>query len=435
MREAILTATLAATTALASLAGGVLTNTNQHIDFLRMVARGASTDIDAVYTNPAGTAFMADGWELSLNVQSAYQTRTIASTFALYPEGTRNYKGNASAPILPSAYATYNHGHWGVSGFIGVVGGGGKCSFGSGLPVFDSQVMAAILAQSKGTVTPAMYSINTAMRGSQFIYGGQFGGVYRFTPGLSGYLGLRVNYFFGNYSGHVIAKLNNLDKTLADLELDCDQTGWGATPIIGIDYRYKGLTLAAKYEFITKLNIENDTKVNSDPDGALAEFKDGVNTPGDVPAYFAAAVGYAFTPRLRATVEYHFYDDKNAKMAGDKQKALKRGTNEVLAGVECDINKTFTVSAGGQKTIYGLADDFQQNTAFSCNSYSVGLGGAVHFSKKLTMNIGYFWTMYKKYTKDVPASATGGYNGTTLAGKEVMDRTNKVFGMGIDYKF
>ena len=96
----------------------------------------------------------------------------LVLTFALYPEGTRNYKGNASAPILPSAYATYNHGHWGVSGFIGVVGGGGKCSFGSGLPVFDSQVMAAILAQSKGTVTPAMYSINTAMRGSQFIYGG-----------------------------------------------------------------------------------------------------------------------------------------------------------------------------------------------------------------------------------------------------------------------
>lgn len=433
MKKTILLATLLVT-ALASQAGGVLTNTNQHIDFLRMVARGASTDIDAVYYNPAGTAFLTNGWKLSLNVQSAYQTRTIESTFGLFPEGTRRYKGKASAPILPSAYATYNNGRWGVSGFIGVVGGG-KCSFGSGLPVFDSQVMAAIYAQSKGTVTPDMYNINTSVKGSQFIYGGQFGGAYRFTPSLSAYLGVRVNYFFGNYSGHVIAQMNSVDKTLADLELDCDQTGWGVTPIIGIDYRHKGLTLAAKYEFITKLNIENDTKVNSDPDGALAAYRDGVNTPGDVPAYFAAAVGYEFTPRLRATVEYHFYDDKNAKMAGDKQKALKRGTNEVLAGVEYDIDKTFTVSAGVQKTMYGLADDFQQNTAFSCNSYSAGLGAAVHFSKKVTMNIGYFWTMYKKYTKEVPASATGGYNGTTLAGKEVMDRTNKVFGMGIDYKF
>ncbi len=425
--------------AMTAQAGGILTNTNQHIDFLRMVARGASSDIDAAYSNPAGTAFMEDGWKLSLNIQSAYQTRNIDATFGLFPEENhmRHYKGNASAPIIPSAFATYNKGKLGLSGFVGVVGGGGKCSFDSGLPVFDSQVMAGIYAQTKDAVTPKLYDINTAMEGRQYIYGAQFGANYLITPALSAYAGLRVNYFDGNYNGYVTAVGKEAigGKTLVDLQLDCDQTGWGVTPIIGVNWKHKGLTLAAKYEFLTNLNIENNTKKNSDPNGALAAFKQGVNTPSDIPSLLSVAAGYEFSPKLRATVEYHFYDDKHAGMAGEKQKSLTRGTYEILAGVEYDINKMFTVSAGGQRTDYGLSDGFQSNTSFYCDSYSVGLGGAVRFSPKITMNVGYFWTMYQDYTKHVAAGKPGGYNNTTLAGQDVYSRTNKVFGMGIDYKF
>ena len=59
-------------------AGGLLTNTNQNAAFLRNFARGASTDIDAVYSNPAGLAFLKkDGLHVSFNVQSASQERTI----------------------------------------------------------------------------------------------------------------------------------------------------------------------------------------------------------------------------------------------------------------------------------------------------------------------------------------------------------------------
>ena len=51
-------------------AGGLLHNTNQHIAFLRMMARGASHEIDAVYTNPAGLAWLDnEGWTISLNIQ------------------------------------------------------------------------------------------------------------------------------------------------------------------------------------------------------------------------------------------------------------------------------------------------------------------------------------------------------------------------------
>lgn len=427
--------------AISSYAGGLLTNTNQHIAFLRMIARGASLQIDGVYSNPAGVAFMDNGLYFSLNGQSAYQTRNIDATFALFPEKTRRYKGTAAVPIIPSAYVVYKHDNWALSGFVGVVGGGGKASFDDGLPMFDSRIMAGIYAASQKTITPDMYTINSSVSGRQFIYGAQLGLSYRLNKYLSVFGGGRMDYFSGNYSGYAIAKLKANSATLTDVELDCDQTGWGITPIIGLDYKNGKWNVGVKYEFRTNLNIENTTKKNSDPDGTLADYKDGVNTPNDIPSLLTVAVGYQFTSRLRATAEYHFYDDKHARMANipgtttGKQHALTHGTNEFLAGAEYDVNKMITVSAGVQRTDYGLSNDYQSDTSFSCDSYSIGLGGAVKLTPKLTMNVAYFWTNYSKYTKSTDASSRGGYNDTTMSGTDVYSRTNKVFGLGFDYKF
>ena len=298
------------------------------------------------------------------------------------------------------------------------------------------------------------------MKGRQYIYGLQLGATYKALDWMSVYVGGRMNYFDGNYSGFVkvmpkpelanavqqiaiaypalaptLNTLVNQNGEMANIDLDCSQTGWGITPIIGVDLVWKGFTLAAKYEFKTKLSIENDTKTAvAEPaafEAALADYKHGVNTPSDLPAVFYAALGYEFIPnKLRATVEYHYYDDKHAEMAHDKQKHLRHGTHEVLAGVEWDINKTFTVSAGAQNTDYGLSDAYQTHTSFSCDSYSIGFGGAVNVTEKIKVNVGYFWTTYKDYDR----SETN-YFDTTLPGKDTYSRTNKVFGAGIDFKF
>ena len=49
---------LAATTS--ATAGGILTNTNQSIDFLRNPARDAAIGLDGVYSTPAGVAFLLE---------------------------------------------------------------------------------------------------------------------------------------------------------------------------------------------------------------------------------------------------------------------------------------------------------------------------------------------------------------------------------------
>lgn len=439
-----------------TFAGGLLTNTNQHAAFLRMLSRGATTEIDGALSNPAGLAFLPkDGFHVGLSIQSAYQTRNIDASFMTYNglEGMtptvkpieKYYKGTAAAPVIPSLFGAYKKGDWTISGFFAITAGGGKASFDDGLPMFESAAMANIFQNSiktyqdtqgqKPIMTPGMYDITSAMDGKQYIYSLQLGLSYKVTDWLSVFGGGRMNYFTGGYKGFLNAYAKGTDTNLLPLALDCHQTGWGLTPVIGVDAKLGKLNIGAKYEFKTNLNIENNTKGIEYPrtpegEAMIAPYKHGVNTPNDIPAMFSIAAAYEFLPVLRASVEYHFYDDKNAGMANDKQKYLTKGTNEYLAGIEFDVTKQLTLSCGGQITDYGLSDNFQSDTSFSCDSYTLGFGAKVKMNQHLNLNIGYMWTTYEDYTKK-----SSNYNSTKLPGTNVYSRTNKVFGLSADYSF
>lgn len=463
-----------------TFAGDYLTNTNQHATYLRMVARGASIDVDGVYYNPAGLAFLPkDGVQLSLTVQSAFQKRMIDATSSLWTmdgkNSTRNYEGKASAPVIPSFHGVWKTGKWAVSGAFSITGGGGKASFDRGLPMFDAGAIGMVTKESMGLLKPSMYNINSAMEGRQYIFGAQLGLSRKINDHIAVYVGARMNYFTGGYKGFLNISLKDgvADKLVQDMigklvqggipleqaqqvvsqkagemmkklddskiDLDCDQTGWGLTPILGVDVKFGKLNLAAKYEFKANMNIENDTRTLNYPQGAepfMAPFKDGVNTPSDIPAFFSVAAGYEFLPCLRASVEYHFFDDKHAGMAGGKENYLKHGTHEYLAGVEWDIDKFMTVSGGFQKTNYGLSDEFQGDTSFSCDSYSLGFGARLNLTKALSVDVAYFWSKYSDYTKEQPRKDMLASMKLPVDGdQDVYSRTNKVFGVSVNYKF
>ena len=428
-----------------SLAGGLLTNTNQHIMFLRNPARDASLEIDAVYSNPAGLVFMKDGFHMSFNWQSAYQTRIINATFDPFQgfggNKTKEFKGEASAPFIPSLFGVYKKGDWAFSGSFAVTGGGGKATFNNGLGSFESDV--ALLPLSLNALFPGttQYEVNSFMEGSQIIFGAQMGATYKINKFLSAFGGMRMNYVSNSYFGYIsdikanvaggpMVNVASLSEQLAavagDREIDCDQSGWGVTPIIGVNFNYQKLNVGVKYEFQTNLNIENKTK----KDAGLDAFKDGVNTPHDIPSLFTTGVSYEILPSLRASVGYHHFFDKNADMAGDKQKHIEKGANEYLGGLEYDICKWFQISAGLQRTKMSLNPEYQSDLSFSISSYSYGFGAGFNISEKLKLNIAYFWTDYEDYTKvsNKPALPNVAYT-------ELFTRTNKVFGFGIDYRF
>lgn len=135
-----------------SFAGGLLTNTNQHVAFNRMMSREASIGIDGVYYNPAGVVFMGEGHHLAINWQLAYQTRSIENDYALFtnnvnnPITPRTFKGEAFAPVIPSFQYAYNKGRWSLQASFALTGGGGKCTFDNGLGSFEKIVAETAMA-------------------------------------------------------------------------------------------------------------------------------------------------------------------------------------------------------------------------------------------------------------------------------------------------
>ena len=115
-------------------AGGLMTNTNYHIAFDRMMARGASFDIDATFSNPAGLVWGHEGWQVSLNFQKPWQYRDIELTAN---NKSTLYEGKASAPIVPALFASYKKDKWAVSAMLGIVGSGGFVEYKDGVPMFN----------------------------------------------------------------------------------------------------------------------------------------------------------------------------------------------------------------------------------------------------------------------------------------------------------
>ena len=213
--------------ATAANAGGILTNTNQSVDFLRNPARDAAIGLDGVYSNPAGVAFMPEGFHLAFNWQYAHQTRTTTWENDLLKLGVKNnnsavkqYEGVANAPIIPSLQAAYNKGDWSFQFNFSVPGGGGKCEFDQGIGSFEtvvgaitnklintSNMLNAQLGQFNASVPNVTgYDVDGYMKGQQYYFGVQVGAAHKFNEHLSVYGGLRLLYGTASYE----ARLNNI---------------------------------------------------------------------------------------------------------------------------------------------------------------------------------------------------------------------------------
>jgi len=442
-------------------AGGLLTNTNHNVAFLRNIARDATTEIDAAYSNPAGLGFIEDGFHISLNIQSAYQTRTIVSTFEPFMgyggDATKTFKGDAQAPVIPSFQAAYKKNQWVFSANFAIIGGGGKATFDNGLSSFESQVAMIPLMLSKSGIPTTQYSVESYMEGRQYVFGGQLGATYKATDYLSVHAGGRLNYSTNSYEGYIrniqvnptmpalgldgsmvsAEKFQALGQLtgnpallqvaagMADKEVDCIQSGWGFAPILGAHFQMGKFNAAIKYEFNTPLTVTNKTEKD---DTGL--FPDGEKTTQDIPALFTAGLQYDILPVLRASGGFHYYFDKDARMEHNRQAYLDHNTYEILFGMEWDITKRLLVSAGIQRTQYGVTDEYQKDMSFSLSSFSYGFGGAFMITKDLKLNVAYFLTDYDNFTKK-----SANYNNTGLPGQDVFKRTNNVFGLGVNYRF
>lgn len=499
-------------TSIESFAGGILTNTNQSVAFLRNPARDGAIAIDGVYSNPAGVAFLDEGTHLSINWQAAWQTRSIDTWNPVFTMSKdfngqpQHYEGKASAPFIPSVQAAYNKNRWSFQFNFSVTGGGGKCEFANGLGSFEGAVgqIAAglnqfgVAAGLPNAVICNGYDCNSYMQGKQYYFGFTMGAAYKVTDNFSVYGGIRVLYGSATYKAKIdnikvingmnpngvdfgeyydqlkpyingaaqnyeaaiatyaragqeipadiingytsVRKLQAVESYREGVNLQSDQSGVGFAPILGADLKLGKFNFAVKYEFRTKMSMENKSTVKeAHAIDAVNVFRDGTSIREDQPSLLAFGVQYSPIECVRINAGYHHFYDKAAKKtyykmneAGvstrydNKNDLLESGTNEYLGGAEWDITKKLTASAGFQITRYGNTDEYINDISFVVNSWSYGLGLKYQITDKVAVNAAYFKTCYDEYTTKTD-EATGVKNSFT--------RSNRVGAIGVDITF
>ena len=271
----------------ASRAGGILTNTNQSIDFLRNPARDAAIGLDGVYSNPAGVAFLPEGFHLGFNWQYAHQTRTITSTNPVFALGRKNngatvkeFEGVADAPVIPSIQAAWNKGDWSLQFNFSIPGGGGKCEFADGLGSFESVVGS--IANQLSPLGAQGYDMDGYMQGRQYYFGFQAGSAYKINENLSIYGGLRLLLGKATYK----AKISNIQvHTAGNTYVDFGSFLSGATATVDggliqvesgmAQLEAAGATALPQYaELVAKKTQLEGTRASLD---ALEKYSQGVN--------------------------------------------------------------------------------------------------------------------------------------------------------------
>ena len=487
MKKIVLSLIVFTMTSVSAIAGGILTNTNQSVLFLKNPARDAAIGLDGVYSNPAGVAFMPEGFHVAFNWQYAHQTRTITSTNPVFALGKKNdgqsvkeFEGVADAPIIPSLQAAWNKGNWSIQFNFSVPGGGGSCEFADGLGSFESVV--GTIAKKLEPLGALGYDMDGYMKGRQYYYGIQLGAAYKINPNLSVYGGLRLLYGdatykakisnilvktaggyveFGDFMqgaiGYVDGKLDQVNAAIqaygesetllgqkAQLEgtktelgtlqkyaegvnLLSNQDGMGIAPVIGVDWKYKNFNFAAKYEFKTQIRMKNESTVNKASEiAAVNKYRDAEKVNEDAPALLTIGAQWKPIDEVSLNLGWHHYFDKDANWYNNTQDLLRRNTNEYLAGIEWDITDKLNVSGGAQLTRYGLTDEYMNDMSFVVNSYSFGFGFSYKVKDNITLSAAYFQTNYDKYNRE---------NYPTVGVSDTFTRTNRVLGASCQLDF
>lgn len=183
------------------MAGGIVHNTNHSADFIRLLNRNASTDVDAVYFNPAGLTALNNGFHLYLSNQTIYQDRTIISDAPTLHSDT--FKGETFAPVFPNFYVAYKKDNFAVGAGFVPIGGGGSATYDDGLPSFEVPMSALPALLTASGIPTTDYSLDVAFEGSSVYYGGQAVVSYKINDMISIAGGARYFMASNTYEGHL----------------------------------------------------------------------------------------------------------------------------------------------------------------------------------------------------------------------------------------
>jgi long-chain fatty acid transport protein len=225
------------------------------------------------------------------------------------------------------------------------------------------------------------------------------------------------------------AQMTATGAQLNDKSVDVKQTGAGFTPILGANISpVEGLNIGIKYEFKTKLELTNATKVDG-----TGMFPDGAKTNSDIPALFSIGADYKVTKKLNLSVSYNNYNDKGVdwgKNIYGETRTIDSNSWELAFGGQYQIIKWLAVSAGYLHTDMGVSQQFNSDFSYYANSNTFGGGFEITPMANLTVDLGALVTKYQTASKSFKDAnpAVGNY-------VELYDKHNVGFAIGLGYHF
>jgi long-chain fatty acid transport protein len=425
----------------------LVTNMNQSGLYFRLLSRNASTDVDSVFYNPAGTARLAEGWHFSLSNQTIFQTKTVDNTWAGL--NTHEYEGRVNVPVFPDLYAAFKTGKLAISFGLGPNSGGGTADFDKGLPSFEAEYSVLRMIFFLAGFGTSEYDLKMAFEGRSTYWGFQLNAAYeladfldaavgaRFIVAHNSYTGsitdFRLNFFGGPllnaYQTFTAAGLPVLAEACADRAVDAAQNGTAITPIVSLNFHpADGLNFGIKYEFVTKLDLTNETTTDD-----VGLFPDGYKFESDIPAILS--LGVEVRPpslsRLMGTVSFNYFFDKQATWEDDRQDFIDSNSWDLGAGLEYGLTESLAVSAGFLHTQYNLLPEFNSDFSHEMSNNSVGFGGRYTVSPKFSIDLGALFTFYNASQKTIDYYLLGLV--PIGSGVESYKRNTFAFSIGLNY--
>ncbi len=436
---------------------------NQTATFLRMPARGATTDIDAVYYNPAGLTKLNDGFHLSLNNQMLRQKSTLTSDYQYLPGGSGEYEGVAKAYFFPTILAAFKKNRFAVSGGFIMAAGAGGATY-DNLPSAEQGIYDIIpalnislldelnanhttkLGYDPGYNNLTDMSFNFSSDGVGYYPGGQVGFSYKISDLISvaaagRYLtsvvraegqatdimvnapdhgGWQKPADYLDYLSNLPEMSSGQSRLLSitsavytqlgkDRYINVIQRGKGFTPILSLHSTPTDkLEVGLKYEFNTK--VELTTEVIDGKDGGLVGYdedkKNGVNqyTDGevvrsDLPAFISGGVNYELTPKLIGAIGGRYMFDKNANYNG-REDGIKSNYFEIEMAAEYELKENVLLSGGYTYARPTVTDEYQSEVDFRVPSHTFGIGGQYALNEDVKVNLGLMYTKFNSTSSE-----------------------------------
>jgi long-chain fatty acid transport protein len=390
--------------------GGIVTNTNQSAAWVRTMVRDASTDIDAVYYNPAGLFKLNDGFHFSLNSQTLFQNKDVTNNYQFLSPSPKKYHGEVSAPVFPGVYAAWKKNKLAVSFGFNPIGGGGGAEFKTGLPSFETSVSDLV-----PILHVALVPLDAALSLDQ-------PAGYGFNPNFSNITGYSADIYFKGTSVFFGYQLG---------------VSYKINDVIGVFAGARYVTAKNTYKgYIHDVQIQASP---TDPPAPLYDIPAGSYTPGD---YLRAVSGAAGLPPVQVATLNAYADVFDAATADVEVDAEETGAGFTpILGANISIGENLNIGLKYEfKTTLDLKQKIndgkdgggmfvQDSTVHSDMPGMISAGINYRFLPKLSASAGFHYY----FDKDVNYGKTLDATGEQVANDKVIDNNTYEIGLGLEY--